>query len=656
MKRLLTLLLLALPILSWAADGKRNLLKSLCTEQELSTMLLPAEKWVPFPAYSDREGWNRLPEQVRVKYAKQAERYLDFPWHDVKATEYLAFSRTGNRQAMENPQSARVAALRSLAMGELAEGKGRFMDDLVNGVYSFCEMSSWCLSACFYMHQRGKDGWNGMLGPTNLPDIEDPIIDLWVAEAGNDLSWIWYFFKDEFDKMSPVISKRLHSEITKRVLEPYYTRNDYWWITGWGRDEANNWNPWCNYNVSTAILLCEKDPAKRAKGIYKAMTSVDLFFNIYPEDGSCEEGPNYWSMAGAKAYDFVNLIDMSTGGKVNIFSNELFKNIGRYIYRVYISEGTYFVNFADAPAKIGPRAGLIYRYGERIGDKELEGFGVFLLKRADFDSQAPIGTFGPVLDDLFMDRDWKNKQAIEPMVGQYYFPGNQVAVMRQHPGTNDGFYLAAKGGSNGETHNHNDVGSGIIYYNGKPVFVDAGVGTYTKETFERGRYKIWTMQSNYHNLPVINGAAQLPGSKYKAEGSEYAESKKVVGFSTDIAKAYDPAARVEKWIRSYTLDRSKGITISDEYLLGEVTGKSQLRYVTPLEFTIEKGTVALKGDGFTVYVKYDPKQLVAGKEVKTIDDPKITRVWGDKINVLTFDLPASPKGKATLKLTGSNDK
>ena len=41
----------------------------------------------------------------------------------------------------------------------------------------------------------------------------------------------------------------------------------------------------------------------------------------------------------------------------------------------------------------------------------------------------------------------------------------------------------------------------------------AGVGTYTRQTFSSERYTIWTMQSNYHNLPMINGVPQKYGPK-----------------------------------------------------------------------------------------------------------------------------------------------
>ncbi len=65
--------------------------------------------------------------------------------------------------------------------------------------------------------------------------------------------------------------------------------------------------------------------------------------------------------------------------------------------------------------------------------------------------------------------------------------------------------MAAKGGFNNESHNHNDVGTFSLYVNTIPVILDAGVGTYAKQTFGKDRYTIWTMQSNYHNLPMING-------------------------------------------------------------------------------------------------------------------------------------------------------
>lgn len=636
-----------------AEEGKRNLLSGTFSQQDVERLLIQDDSWIPFPDYSDRAAWERIPEAKRKNYIAHAERYLNFAWTPVKATEYLEFSRSGNRIIMENPQNARRYALRSLALAELMEGRGRFMDDLVNGVFSFCEQGYWGLSACFYMYQRGKTKWDSNLGETNLPDIEDPIIDLWVAETGADLAWIWYMFHEAFDQISPVISQRLEQELRNRILEPYYSRMDYWWITGWGRGDSNNWNPWCNHNVMTTILLMEKDPAKKARGVYKSMTSVDVFFNGYGDDGACDEGPAYWNVAGGRAFDYLNMLNRALGGSVNLFQNELVKNIGRYMAKVYIGSGHYFVNFADASGKISPRGSLLYRYGEAIQDPSLASFGTWLMHRQNYDEAISGEPLGNVFDDLFLiDETWKKNPGAEPLYRESYLNDLQIAIAREQEGSNQGFYFAAKGGNNGESHNHNDVGSCIIHLNGEPVFVDAGVGTYTAQTFSADRYKIWSMQSNYHNLPVINGQGQLPGAKYTARNAEFVSNANTTLFSVDIAEAYPAEAAVKEWKRTYRLDRKKSLTITDQFVLQKNNGKTQIRFLTPLQCDLSRpGTVTLSNGEITLRMAYDARLLTPSIERQEIDDPKIVRVWGDHLNVLVFDCAPVQKAKTTFTLT-----
>ena len=48
-------------------------------------------------------------------------------------------------------------------------------------------------------------------------------------------------------------------------------------------------------------------------------------------------------------------------------------------------------------------------------------------------------------------------------------PDLQVRIIRRN-----GWTLCIKGGHNGESHNHNDVGSLMVYVDGHPLLVDAG--------------------------------------------------------------------------------------------------------------------------------------------------------------------------------------
>ena len=391
MKKITCLLFSLYITVSCFAIEKRNLLQNSYTLKSIAEYLVKDNSWVTYPAYNNRAAWLKFPAELRSGYIKLGEKYLGYTWPTIPATKYLDFTRSGNRQSMEKPFQERKEALEALVMAELMEGKGRFTDDIINGVFSFCEQTYWGYSAHFYMYRTNGVNPEVENPTTVLPDIDDPIVDLGVGEVANDLAWVWYFFHDEFDKVSPIISKRLKREIKMKVLDPYYERDDYWWITGWGKGAVNNWNPWCNYNVLNCIMLIEDDPVKRAQGIYKTMSSVDLFLNIYKDDGGCTEGPSYWNVAGGRLYDYLDLLRKASNGKINIFDNELVKNIGRYIYRVYISNGDYYTNFADASPKIQQRGGMVYRYGKSIKDAEMEGFGAFLLSRSNYEKKASSG-------------------------------------------------------------------------------------------------------------------------------------------------------------------------------------------------------------------------------------------------------------------------
>lgn len=203
---------------------KRNLLLDNFSRKLVSSVVVKGQEWVTYPSYSDREAWAKLPESVKTNAIKEGEKYLGYGWPLTTATLYLTYSRTGNREAADNSNREKLNALRALALAELIEGKGRFLDDLINGVFAYCEQTVWSSPAHFYMY-----GYEGSLGniTTLLPDKNNPIIDLVTGDTAADLAWIWYFFHTEFDKVSPVISQRLQQELYAKVLDPFYQRNDY---------------------------------------------------------------------------------------------------------------------------------------------------------------------------------------------------------------------------------------------------------------------------------------------------------------------------------------------------------------------------------------------------------------------------------------------
>ena len=65
--------------------------------------------------------------------------------------------------------------------------------------------------------------------------------------------------------------------------------------------------------------------------------------------------------AAGKLYDYLQILYDITGGKISIFKEPIVKNMGEYISRSHVGNG-WVVNFADASAKGGGDAPLIYHF------------------------------------------------------------------------------------------------------------------------------------------------------------------------------------------------------------------------------------------------------------------------------------------------------
>jgi hypothetical protein len=604
---------------------ERNMLSNLCTELEMEGLLFPDNRWITFPEYTDREAWEKIPENIRSQIIRSGEASLDFEWGVVKATDFLEFVRSGERNIMQNPYNARRRALQNLVLAELAEGQGRFLDQIINGIWALSEQTTWSLSAHLYLQDAGP----------GLPDVEEPVIDLYAGEISSLFSWTHYFLKDEFDKVNPLIAKRIRYEIRHRVLDVYDEREDFWWMGFSGRT-VNNWNVWVNHNMLTTILLMEEDPVRKFRNIYKTMRSVDKFINYYEPDGGCDEGPSYWGHAGGALYEYLEILHMSTGGKINIFDQEIIRNIGRYIYRAEISY-PYVINFADASPKSGSRPGIVYRYGKRIQDPVMQAYGAFLAIKANWEEEIPGGNLEATLMNLFQLSEINQAEAREPLISHFFLPDLQVCGGRDTEGSARGFFFAAKGGHNAESHNHNDVGNFILYYNGQPAIIDVGVGTYTRKTFSSQRYEIWTMQSPYHNAPTINGQQQMPGLEYRAKNVAFENKGRLIRFQADVAGAYPEEAAVQNWYRTFSLERGKALTITEDFRLKSVQGTTSVNFMTCLVPEQEAdGLVKLKGKDFTLLMRYDPKKTEMKIEEKHIEDARLKNYWGDSVYRLVF--------------------
>ena len=627
-----------------ATLSAQSLVSGKFSQEELQEALIPFAEWVPFPKINDRASWNAADQQIMEAYLEAANAQIDYQWPYIPATKSLLIHRTGDRDEYQLLTFQKRQVLGTMILAEIFENKGRFIDPIINGIWSICEESFWGVPA----HLPKTDEYSGLM------DVSKPFVDLFAAETATYLAWADYFLGDQFDAVSPQIRKRIKYETRFRIFEPLMNQHHGWMSANANGRPPNNWNPWIVSNWINSALLLEDNDEKRTALIYKATQVLDEFLDPYPEDGGCDEGPSYWGAAAASLYDNISLLNLASNDAFRyVYANEKVKNMGRFIYRAQISE-TFFLNFADADPQPKMSAAMIYRYGKDIDDPNMMQFGAYY--RQPHDGTLARFHYFRNFFELFIQEEFQQAEKGLPLPKEVWLKDIQVMVARDFEGSIDGFFVAAKGGHNEESHNHNDIGNFVVFYDGLPLLIDVGRGTYTRKTFGPERYSIWYNRSDYHNLPSINQQAQVDGSQFKATDVSYSAKANSSSISLDISNAYPRNAGLNSWKRTVTLNRGKNVVIEDRYDMSKAENITQHLMTIYPPVVASPGTLTIpfkdkNGETRNFSLFYDAKSMTPKVEKIPLvapEDKGILTKWGDTIYRVNFEL-IDPKNKDSLK-------
>lgn len=241
--------------------------------------------------------------------------------------------------------------LQYLVAAECCEGEGRFIYDIINGVWTTLDEATWVIPAHNnqFPVKDPSSQFSGIDESRPLPDTENPdslYIDLFAAECGAVVSWVYYLMGERLGKEAPQIPARMLGELERRIFVPFLRNKTFGWM-GYHGNPVNNWNPWIVSNLMTAAGFACTDEVERAAVVEKGLECIEFFVKGYAPDGGCDEGPGYWNAAGAALFDCLDILCDLTDGKVDFCRDELIRNICSYIYKMHIS-GKYFVDYADA--------------------------------------------------------------------------------------------------------------------------------------------------------------------------------------------------------------------------------------------------------------------------------------------------------------------
>ncbi|RAZ33153.1 heparinase II/III family protein [Microbacterium sp. SMR1] len=622
----------------WNTDRFAGPLAAVCGG--IPARLRPPADALPVPT---AERWAaRVSPDVGRRLVDRARADLDAPWPQPRASAAARVHRDGDRDGYEQQVFARQRRLSRAVVAALSDDDPRYLDEVVDGVWLLCEQSTWCWPAHDDTYAR-----HGSV----LATVTDPFLDLGAGEVVGQLAWIDHVLGRRLDERYPGLRQRIRHEARTRVIEPFLSRRDWHWL---GLDgHVHNWNPWIHGNVLVAgLVLCEEGD-ERDQLVALVAQGLDRYVAVLPADGAIDEGYAYWWNGACRALEALDLLAYATDGAWNpVPEVEALRETVAFPHRSHLG-GPWYVNLADGPAR--PPADqpwhALHRAARAVGDDDARRHAV-AQRRNDLPATEEAG-LGRLLRALTDDAWLAEPRESSPLPPEVWLPSTQVWLARGHAGSAAGLTIVMKGGHNDENHNHNDVGSIIVASDGVPVIVDAGRPTYTVQTFGPDRYDLWTMQSDWHSVPHISGAAQPHGAAFAASDPVIVRLDEMSALDLEIGGAY-PAGSVRSWRRRAALHRSGRVTIDDRWeaagpdtevcllLAGSVTTGDGWARVSPLD-----GATPVR----ITWPAGAPHTLV----VRELDDPMLTDVWGGRLSRLAVDVDGRTELRVTVEQERNED-
>ena len=566
-----------------------------------------------FPKTSDRESWgdlSSLEEKRPIVSAifEKAEEALPAPVPQLTPSQFMEFVRNGNRSRYEADYFARRMNLSALVFAEGIEHNGRFIDKIIDYIWALLGEPTWCVPAHIYV------GGDKRYVQDPLPTTEYEIVDLFAAETSVFMAMILEIMSDDLAAVSPSLVKRIKLEVIRRVIVPTESNlSRYGWSHG-----TNNWTPWiCSNLLWAANTVFADDPSRFDAYVRLLMPSVDHYYDSYPEDGCCDEGPGYWNLSPPKFFLFMEGLYRASDGTVSCFNDLKFKNMCTYIVDAWVDRNRN-VHFADNGGRHTLNTGLLRAMCERASVPE----GIALADMLDDCTTLfpkPHSAILPPLFDLFTKR---RPDLSLPQRSFKVYPKTQQLFVKH-----DGIFIAIKGGHNHESHNHNDVGQFVIAKNGRFIVLDLGSATYDKKTFSKQRYENYPQSGLSHNPLVFNGIPQEAGnghaSLFEVDGDENAFTCRL-----EISGCYPIDLGLLSYYRTLTYD-GHILKVHDEW----------------------KASNPLKPSMTLLHKMPEPSfncLLPKTTEPFPINDAWLQSHWGDMLYQTIITVPQATEGTVTL--------
>lgn len=367
-------------------------------------------------------------------------------------------------------------------------------------------------------------------------------IDLFAAETAQTLSELADRLREE---LPLALCQRIRENVENRVLIPFLRSQQF----GWEKSD-HNWNAVCGGAIGSACIHLWGKDDRTDRCIDRVCNSLLYYIKGFAEDGTCMEGCGYYTYGMSYFVNFaLELFTYSQGrkdllrgdwGHFHKDENDKRNAVAGFQSKCFFADGT-TVNFSDGSCRDKYNLGLLLALKRSFPEVRIP----------DVSSAADLyhdNCYRFVFRKLDLLEAWEElDQATLPSEGSvlpaenagiHILPDAQWCIATARNGV--GF--ACKGGSNGEPHNHNDVGHFIYEAKGTAFLADLGAGEYTKEYFGPNRYHILCNSSFGHSVPIIGGRGQLLGKEYACNAFEADRLPDLLRVRMDLSGAYGERA------------------------------------------------------------------------------------------------------------------
>ena len=418
-----------------------------------------------------------------------------------------------------------------------------YYNNLVDIIWAYLNEYTWAPLGHYTEYYYGK----------TPKDFDYGLLDIFACSVAFSLAEIKYLFKDRFPEL---LNDRITYELRRRTIEPFLSRKFFW------ETHDNNWTAVCAGGVGSVLMY--EDPELFKANQERIHSAMNYYLASYKDDGMCVEGVGYWGFGFGFFTAFALLEREFTNGDVDWFAQPKVKEIAKFLQKTFLTRDV-IVTFGDCSVTqnyaIGLPSMLRYIYGDEI-ERLPKNLAVIAKDNTHFPFLLRAVLYyneDNYTDEISNDVTYTTKDSA------YFFKRTKS------------FGFGAKGGNNGESHNHIDVGTFIVARGDKQIICDIGAGPYEDGYHGDKRYTFFHPSAWSHNLPIIDG---IPQDKFRREDViiSYDETKSRAYM--DVKNAYRVDC-LEKFERSFEFFDDK-IVLNDTF---EFTRNAQVteRFISLIE-------------------------------------------------------------------------